>query len=193
MKIIDTTIPDLKVIEPTVYGDERGFFMETYHEEIFQDAWITSSFVQDNHSKSAKWVLRGLHFQTRKPQAKLVRVIVWSVFDVAVDCRTWSSTYGNWYWLILSATNKKQLYVPRGFAHGFLTLENDTEFVYKCDDSYDAGYEQGIMRNDSVLWIPRAEYLKQIGVSQPILSGKDQNYASFETLESPFEYTIVAS
>lgn len=186
MKVIDTPIADLKIIEPTVYGDERGFFMETYRKEVFHEAWITNEFVQDNHSKSLKGVLRGLHFQTRKPQAKLVRVVAWSVYDVAVDCRKWSSTYGQWYWLVLSASNKKQLYVPKGFAHGFLTLEDDTEFVYKCDDNYDAGYEWGLMWNDSLLGITRDKYIKQAEVDAPTLSEKDKYYESFENFVSPF-------
>lgn len=186
MKIIDTPIADLKIIEPTVYGDERGFFMETYREEFFHESWITSQFVQDNHSKSAKGVLRGLHFQIRKPQAKLVRVIAWSVYDVAVDCRKWSPTYGQRYWLVLSAKNKRQLYVPRGFAHGFLTLEDDTEFVYKCDDSYDAGHEWGLMWNDLTVGIERDKYFKLAWVDTPVLSEKDTVYGSFDDFKTPF-------
>ena len=147
-KFIKTFIEGLFIIEPTVFGDERGFFMETYHTKEFYEAGINVTFVQDNHSKSKKGVLRGLHFQYKNPQGKLVRVIKGEVYDVAVDLRKGSSTYGKWEGVILSEENKKQFYVPEGFAHGFLVLSDDAEFTYKCTNFYDADDEGGILWND---------------------------------------------
>jgi dTDP-4-dehydrorhamnose 3,5-epimerase len=147
-KFIKTFIDGLFIIEPTVFGDERGFFMETYHAKEFNEAGINVTFVQDNHSKSKKGVLRGLHFQYNNPQGKLVRVIKGEVYDVAVDLRKGSSTYGKWEGVILSEENKKQFYVPEGFAHGFLVLSDDAEFTYKCTNFYDADDEGGILWND---------------------------------------------
>lgn len=188
MNILDTPIPDLKIIEPRVFGDERWFFMETWKDATLREYGIFVNFVQDNHSKSAKWVLRGMHFQTRKPQAKLVRITAWSVYDVAIDCRVWSPTYGKWFGLVLSAENKKQLYVPRGFAHGFLTLEDDTEFLYKVDDVYDAGYEWWILWNDPKIDIDRQVYMDEYGIDTLQLSEKDNEYAPFGELEEYFVY-----
>jgi dTDP-4-dehydrorhamnose 3,5-epimerase len=147
-KFIKTFIDGLFIIEPTVFGDERGFFMETYHAKEFKKAGINVTFVQDNHSKSKKGVLRGLHFQYNNPQGKLVRVIKGEVYDVAVDLRKDSSTYGKWEGVKLSEENKKQFYVPEGFAHGFLVLSDDAEFTYKCTNFYDAEDEGGILWND---------------------------------------------
>lgn len=160
IKVIKTAIPDLVLIEPTVFGDERGFFMETYHKQEFFENGLTMEFVQDNHSKSKKGVLRGLHFQTQHTQGKLVRVIRGSVWDVAVDLRKNSPTFGCWEGVLLSAENKKMFYVPEGFAHGFLTLEDETEFVYKCTDYYHPEYEAGIRYDDPEIGIawPLAEY-----------------------------------
>lgn len=160
IQVIKTAIPDLVLIEPTVFGDERGFFMETYHKGEFFENGLTMEFVQDNHSKSKKGVLRGLHFQTQHAQGKLVRVIRGSVWDVAVDLREGSPTFGHWEGVLLSAENKKMFYVPEGFAHGFLTLEDETEFVYKCTDYYHPEYEAGIRYDDPELGItwPLAEY-----------------------------------
>lgn len=160
IQVIKTAIPDLVLIEPTVFGDERGFFMETYHKGEFFENGLTMEFVQDNHSKSKKGVLRGLHFQTQHAQGKLVRVIRGSVWDVAVDLREGSPTFGRWEGVLLSAENKKMFYVPEGFAHGFLTLEDETEFVYKCTDYYHPEYEAGIRYDDPELGItwPLAEY-----------------------------------
>ena len=155
----NTTLQDCFLIEPQVFWDERGFFMETYSTVEFEKIGISSLFVQDNHSKSNKWVLRGLHFQTQKPQAKLVRVAAGSVYDVVVDLRKDSTTYGKWEGFFLSGDNKNMLFVPRGFAHGFLTLEDDTEFLYKCDDIYDPSNESGIIWNDSALSIDWNKYL----------------------------------
>ena len=173
-KKIETTLLDCYIIEPQVFWDARGFFMETYSEAEFAKIGVDAKFVQDNHSKSKKWVLRGLHFQSRKPQAKLVRVTVGSVYDIVVDLRVDSSTFGKWEGFILSAANKKILYVPRGFAHGFLTLEDDTEFHYKCDDVYDPGYEVGLKWDDTTLQINWQQYMDQYGITELEISTKDQ-------------------
>ena len=146
---IDTGIEGLYVIKPTVYEDERGFFLENYNKKDFKELGITNEFVQDNHSKSKKGVLRGLHFQLKNPQAKLVRVTKGKVFDVAVDLRKNSNTYGKYYGVILSDENKLQLFIPKNFAHGFLVLSEEAEFIYKCDDYYNPNDESGIIWNDS--------------------------------------------
>lgn len=171
-----TYIPEVIIVKPQVFWDERGFFMETYSKKEFEKAWINVDFVQDNHSKSSKWVLRGLHFQTINTQAKLVRVVSWSVYDVAVDLRKESPTYWKWIWEILSADNKKQLFVPQWFAHGFLTLEDDTEFVYKCDDFYNSDWDWGIFYNDSDIWINWDEIVKEFNIEKLLLSEKDKNH-----------------
>lgn len=149
MEFKKTEIKDLLIIEPVVHGDKRGYFMETYSKRDFEAAGLNYNWVQDNQSKSSKGVLRGLHFQKTHPQAKLVRVISGEVFDVAVDLRKGSETYGKWVGVILSAENKKQLLIPRGFAHGFLVLSDIAEFTYKCDDLYHPEDEGGIIYNDS--------------------------------------------
>ncbi|MEZ9836960.1 dTDP-4-dehydrorhamnose 3,5-epimerase [Vibrio sp. 10N.261.52.C11] len=169
MKVIDTSIPDVKIIEPSVFGDERGFFMETWNQKRFEEQ-VTgkpTQFVQDNHSKSKKGILRGLHFQTKNTQGKLVRVVSGEVFDVAVDIRKDSPTFGQWVGEYLSAENKRQLWVPEGFAHGFYVTSDEAEFVYKCTNYYDPSSEVSIKWND-----------KNIGVkwpisTLPILSKKD--------------------
>jgi len=147
-KFIETPIKDLYVIEPTVFEDHRGYFMETYNENEFKKAGLNVDYVQDNQSKSKKGVLRGLHFQSKYPQGKLVRVIKGEVFDVAVDLRRNSETYGKWYGVILTEENKKQFYIPEGFAHGFLVLSDEAEFTYKCTDFYHPEDEGGIIWND---------------------------------------------
>ena len=155
MKVIKTNIPDVKIIEPGVFGDERGFFMETWNQKEFEEK-ITGKatfFVQDNHSKSKQGILRGLHYQTENTQGKLVRVISGEVFDVAVDIRKGSSTYGQWVGEYLSAENKKQLWVPAGFAHGFYVTSESAEFVYKCTDYYNPEKEECIQWNDPTLSI----------------------------------------
>lgn len=167
---IETSLQDCFLIEPQVFWDSRGFFMETYSSVEFEKIGIDTVFIQDNHSKSKKWVLRGLHFQTRKPQTKLVRVTSGSVYDVVVDLRQDSLTYGKWEGFLLSEENKKMLHVPRGFAHGFLTLEDDTEFLYKCNDIYDPGFEGGIIWNDVDLQID----WKKFGIEELEISKKDQ-------------------
>lgn len=177
-----TSIEGVYVIEPTVFGDERGYFMETYHAEEFREVGLDFNFVQDNQSKSKKGVLRGLHFQYTKPQGKLVRVIKGEVFDVAVDLRKDSATYGQWEGIILSEENKKQFYVPEGFAHGFLVLSDDAEFVYKCTNFYDVADEGGIQWNDP-----------DIGIEWPLgdienvsLSEKDEQWNSFKETKTDF-------
>lgn len=145
---IKTEIDGMFIVEPTVFGDDRGYFLETYHYDEFKKAGIDAVFVQDNQSKSKRGVLRGLHFQTKRPQGKLVRVIKGKVFDVGVDLRKNSPTFGKWVGAVLSDENKRQLYIPAGFAHGFLVLSDEAEFVYKCTDFYDPQNEGGIIYND---------------------------------------------
>ena len=145
---IETGIKDLILIEPTVFQDQRGFFMESYSKKDFLEIGLHMEFVQDNHSKSKKGVLRGLHFQTKHSQGKLVRVIKGSVWDVAVDLREKSYSFGKWYGVLLSEENKKMLYVPEGFAHGFLTLEDNTESQYKCTNFYYPEYDAGVKWDD---------------------------------------------
>lgn len=167
MKVIKTKLDDCIIIEPKVFGDERGFFLETFQAERYAiEAGITLPFVQDNHSRSSKGVLRGLHFQKTKPQGKLVRVVRGKVYDVAVDIRKGSSTYGQWEGLILSEENKNQFWVPPGFAHGFVVLSDTADFEYKCTDYYDPSDEGCILWNDSDLGISWP-------IDNPILSNKD--------------------
>ena len=176
-----TSLSGVYIIEPQVFGDERWFFMETYSKTEFEKIDIHTEFIQDNHSKSKKWVLRGLHFQSRKPQTKLVRVTSGSVYDVIIDLRTESPTFGKWGWFLLSAENKKMLYVPQGFAHGFLTLEDDTEFQYKCDDYYDPGYEVGLMWNDKMLSINWEKYMVDHHIKEVQIAEKDQKNMNWNT------------
>lgn len=153
MKIIDTKIPDVKLLEPQVFGDERGFFMETFRDEWFKENVANRTFVQENHSKSVKGVLRGLHYQTENTQGKLVRVVSGAVFDVAVDMRESSPTFGQWVGEILSAENKRQLWIPEGFAHGFYVLTDEAEFTYKCTDYYNPKAEHSLIWNDETVGI----------------------------------------
>jgi dTDP-4-dehydrorhamnose 3,5-epimerase len=169
----DTSLQDVQLIAPEIFGDERWFFMETYKHNDFVQAGINNIRVQDNHSRSAKGTLRWLHIQTQHTQAKLIRVTQWSAYDVVVDMRLQSSTYGQRAWFELSAENKLMLYIPKWFAHGFLTLEEDTELVYKCDDIYDPNHETWLIRNDPTLNINRSDYLYTYHISHPILSSKD--------------------
>ncbi len=165
-----TKIKDVYVIEPKVFGDNRGYFMETYKKEDFDNAGLKYNFVQDNQSKSKKGVLRGLHYQKHFPQAKLVRVISGEVFDVAVDLRKNSPTYGQWVGEILTSENKKMLMIPRGFAHGFMVLSEEAEFTYKCDEVYHPEDEGGIMWNDPDVGV---EWPSDV---EPLLSEKDQKH-----------------
>ena len=167
MKVIETSIRGCVIIEPTVFGDERGFFLETFHAARYADsAGINLPFVQDNHSRSSKRVLRGLHFQKTKPQGKLVRVVRGEVYDVAVDIRANSKTFGKWEAVILSEQNKLQFWVPPGFAHGFVVLSDIADFEYKCTDFYDSTDEGSILWSDPDLGI-------QWPVQNPIVSAKD--------------------
>lgn len=169
MKVIDTNIPEVKIIEPKVFGDERGFFLETYSEERYNRLLgLDLHFVQDNHSRSTKGVLRGLHFQQKNPQGKLVRVVRGEVFDVAVDIRQGSLTFGQYASVILSEENKKQFWVPEGFAHGFLVLSDSADFEYKCTNYYDPSSEACLLWNDPELGI------KWPVEVEPLLSEKDQ-------------------
>ncbi len=153
MKYLPTRIPDVVVIEPDVFGDDRGFFMETWRAEAFAIAGIPAPFVQDNHSRSRQGSLRGLHYQLQQPQGKLVRVVIGSVFDVAVDLRKGSRTFGQWVGSVLSADNRLQMWVPPGFAHGFLVLSESADFVYRCTDYYNPASERVLAWNDPDLAI----------------------------------------
>lgn len=169
MKVVATAIPEVKIIEPTVFGDERGFFMESYNQKLFEElTGFPVTFVQDNHSRSSQGVLRGLHYQIEKAQGKLVRVVKGAVFDVAVDIRKSRPTFGQWVGVELSESNRRQLWIPPGFAHGFLTLSASADFLYKTSDYYAPEHERSILWNDP-----------DIGVdwpmdNQPQLSTKDQ-------------------
>lgn len=173
MNVIDTKIKDVKIIEPKVFGDERGFFLETFEKKRYQSMLnIDAEFVQDNHSRSSKGVLRGLHFQRNNPQGKLVRVVRGEVFDVAVDIRKDSPTYGTWEGVILSETNKKQFWIPPGLAHGFLVLSDIADFEYKCTDYYDAGSEGCLIWNDPVVAIEWPRIDTEIKLSAKDAVGK---------------------
>jgi len=174
---IETGIEGLYVVKPTVFGDNRGFFMESWNKKEFEEIGLDMEFVQDNHSRSRKGVLRGLHFQTLHPQGKLVRVVKGSVYDVAVDLRKGSPTFGKYYGAILSEENKLMFYIPEGFAHGFLVLSDEVDFLYKATDYYYPQYEAGIVWNDediNINW-PFEEY----GIVEPILSEKDRKLPTF--------------
>ena len=178
---IETSIKDVYIIEPKVYGDNRGYFMETYKETDFTKAGLNYTFIQDNQSKSKKGVLRGLHFQKTYPQAKLVRVLEGEVYDVAVDLRKNSPTYGKYVGVILSSENKKMFMIPRGFAHGFLVLSDTATFTYKCDELYHPEDEGGIMWNDP-----------EIGIEWPncdeiLLSDKDKKHPSLKDSKVVFD------
>jgi dTDP-4-dehydrorhamnose 3,5-epimerase len=183
LKIIETGIPGLVVIQPRVFTDERGYFFESYRLERFREIGINPRFVQDNESMSVKDVLRGLHLQTPPhSQAKLVRVARGSVQDVALDLRKGSPTYGKWYSAILNAKEKKMMFIPEGFAHGFLTLENNTIFQYKCSNYYHRASEATIIWNDPDLGI-------DWNCKNPIISEKDLRGNTFQDFQSPFIYS----
>jgi dTDP-4-dehydrorhamnose 3,5-epimerase len=178
MNIIPTEIPDVLIIEPHVFEDDRGFFCESYNKRAFAEkVGIATDFVQDNHSRSVKNVLRGLHYQIQQPQGKLVRATVGTVFDVAVDIRKNSPTFGQWVSCLLSAENKRQIWVPAGFAHGFFVISDVAEIQYKTTDYYAPQHERSILWNDPDLAIDWP-----LG-SEPILSGKDQIGQPFKTAE----------
>ncbi|MGI0491595.1 dTDP-4-dehydrorhamnose 3,5-epimerase [Alkalinema pantanalense CENA528] len=178
MQVIPTVIPEVLILEPKVFGDDRGFFLESYNERVFYESTgIQARFVQDNHSKSGQYVLRGLHYQIQQPQGKLVRAVVGEIYDVAVDLRKFSATFGQWVGCRLSADNYRQLWVPPGFAHGFVVLSEIAEVLYKATDYYAPQYERSLLWNDP-----------EIGIEwpfsgEPILSAKDQAGQSFRLAE----------
>lgn len=178
MQVIPTAIPEVLVVEPKVFGDERGFFYESFNQRVWQEkTGLNRTFVQDNHSRSNRGVLRGLHYQIRQPQGKLVRVVVGEVFDVAVDLRRQSPTFGRWVGEILSAENKRQLWLPEGFGHGFLVLSESAEFLYRTTDYYAPEHERCIVWNDpdlAISWPLDGE---------PVLSAKDAGGAAFREAE----------
>lgn len=169
MQIQTTAIPDVLILEPTVFGDDRGFFYESFNKKRFAElTGVTSEFIQDNHSKSAKGVLRGLHYQIQQPQGKLVRVTAGEVFDVVVDLRKSSPTFGKWVGVVLSAANKRQLWVPEGFAHGFVVTSDSAEFLYKTTDYWAPEFERCVLWNDPAIGIDWPLD------GEPLLSGKDK-------------------
>lgn len=180
MKLVPTGIPDLCVIEPRVFGDDRGFFLESWNYKTFADLGLDLTFVQDNHSRSARGVLRGLHFQNPNPQGKLVRVVTGRAWDVAVDLRKSSPTFGKWHGVELSAANKRLFWVPPGFAHGFVSLEDGTDFLYKCTSFYEPANEHSLQWDDPTVGIDWP--LEGI---EPQLSGKDAAGRAFADVE-PF-------
>lgn len=171
MEKLSTTLPDVWELQPKVIRDTRGFFMETYHQQKFAGLGIHDTFVQDNHSRSSKGTLRGLHFQLRHAQAKLCRVVEGEVLDVAVDVRVGSPTFGKWTSVLLSAERQNQVFIPQGFAHGFVALSDSVQFLYKCSDFYDPASEHGIIWNDPGLAIAW-------GVTNPLVAEKDTRYST---------------
>lgn len=176
MEFIKTSLPDVVLIKPRVFGDARGFFMETYQQKIFAEVGIQAEFVQDNHSGSQKGILRGLHYQIQQTQGKLVRAVVGEVFDVAVDIRRSSPTFGKWVGVVLSAENKNMLWVPPGFAHGFFVLSDWAEFVYKATDFYAPQWERTILWNDP-----------EIGVAWPLADGQTPVLSAKDTVGKSFK------
>ena len=175
MKIVNTSIADVKIIEPQVFGDDRGFFLESWNHKAYTDAGLPTNFVQDNHSRSAQGILRGLHYQTQNTQGKLVRVVSGSVFDVAVDIRQDSSTFGQWVGVELTESNHRMLWVPEQFAHGFYVLSESADFLYKCTAPYDPQHEESIRWDDEDLAID----WPLVDGKQPSLSGKDADGVKF--------------
>ena len=175
MKVTATVIADVKIIEPRVLGDERGYFMETWRDNLFREAGIDAPFVQDNQSSSGRGILRGLHYQIRRPQGKLVRVIAGRVFDVAVDLRRGSPTCGRWIGTELSADNRRQLWVPPGFGHGFYVLSESAEFVYKCSDYYAPEHERVIRWDDP-----------DLGIAWPLVAGVETVLSDKDRAGVPF-------
>jgi len=176
MKVVDTSIPDVKIIEPKVFGDERGFFLETFRDDWFRENVADVVFVQDNHSKSSEGILRGMHYQLEQTQGKLVRVTSGEVYDVAIDMRKNSPSFGQWFGVLLSAENKRQLWVPAGFAHGFYVTSESAEFVYKCTDYYAPEHEVSVKWDDPKLNIT----WPIIENTAPSLSVKDDNGLLFD-------------
>ena len=176
MKRIDTALPGVCILEPVVHGDHRGFFTEMYHERVFAALGIPHRFVQDNYSRSSRHVLRGLHYQLSWPQAKLVRVVRGEVFDVAVDVRRGSPTFGKWIGETLSEDNRKAMFIPEGFAHGFLVLSEIAEFIYKCSDFYEPAEERGVIWSD-----PDIGIMWPLAGAAPLLSDKDLRFSRLAT------------
>ncbi|WP_040194982.1 dTDP-4-dehydrorhamnose 3,5-epimerase [Clostridium culturomicium] len=181
---VKTKIKDLYIVEPKLFGDDRGYFMESYNKKDFFEAGLKMEFVQDNESKSRKGVLRGMHFQTKFTQGKLVRVTSGAVYDVAVDLRKGSPTFGKWEGVLLSEENKKQFYIPEGFAHGFLVLSNEAIFNYKCTNFYAPEYDSGVLWDDPDIGI---EWPLD-NIEEVILSEKDKKQKKLKELELPFVY-----
>lgn len=179
MQKLNTSLPDVWELQPKVIRDARGFFLETYHQEKFAGLGIHDNFVQDNHSRSAKGTLRGLHYQLRHAQAKLCRVVEGEALDVAVDIRVGSPTFGKWTSVLLSAERQNLIFIPQGFAHGFLVLSDTVQFLYKCSDFYDPGGEYGIIWNDPGLAI-------SWGVANPLVSEKDAKYSTLAAMPREF-------
>jgi dTDP-4-dehydrorhamnose 3,5-epimerase len=175
MKIIETPLAGLLIIEPRIFGDDRGFFYETHHRQRYRQYGIDRNFVQDNFSYSVKGTLRGLHFQIKNPQAKLVQALTGEIYDVAVDIRPTSATYGQWFGINLSEQNKYQLFIPEGFAHGFCVLSKSAHFFYKCSTYYDPQDEGGILWSDQTLAIDWP-------IKNPIISGKDCQFPELSDL-----------
>ena len=172
MNIVSTELPEVLLVEPAVYRDSRGYFMETYHAKKFREQGLPEHFVQDNHSRSVQGVLRGLHYQLKHPQGKLVRVVNGEVFDVAVDIRKGSPNFGRWVGVVISAENHRQMYIPPGFAHGYCTISETADFLYKCTEQYAPGDEYGIMWSDPEIGIkwPSMEYLlSEKDIANPLL------------------------
>ncbi len=176
MQIIDTALADVKIIEPQLFGDERGFFLESYNQERFTDAGIADSFVQDNHSRSGQGVLRGLHYQLKQTQGKLVRVTQGEVFDVAVDMRRSSPQFGQWTGVVLSEANKRLFWVPPGFAHGFYVLSESADFQYKCTDYYAPEHERSLLWHDP-----------SVGVEWPLLTGQEPQLSAKDKDGTPLD------
>jgi dTDP-4-dehydrorhamnose 3,5-epimerase len=176
---LDTSLPGVWELRPKVIRDARGFFLETYQQQKFSDLGIHDVFVQDNHSRSAKGTLRGLHYQLRHPQAKLCRVVEGEVLDVAVDMRIGSPTFGKWASVLLSAEAQNQIFIPQGFAHGFVALSDSVQFLYKCSDFYDPAGEYGIIWSDPDLAI-------SWGVANPVVSEKDAKYSTLVAMPREF-------
>jgi len=176
---LNTSLPGVWELQPKVIRDARGFFLETYHQQKFAGLGIHDSFVQDNQSRSAKGTLRGLHYQLRHPQAKLCRVVEGEVLDVALDIRIGSPTFGKWTSVLLSAERQNQIFIPQGFAHGFVVLSDSAQFLYKCSDFYDPGSEYGIIWNDPDLAI-------SWGVANPLVSEKDAKYSTLAAMPREF-------
>ncbi len=176
MQIVDTKLDSVKILEPKVFGDDRGFFLESWNRQAFEEQGLPGSFVQDNHSRSSQGVLRGLHYQLKNPQGKLVRVTQGEVYDVAVDMRRSSSQFGQWVGVLLSESNKRQLWVPPGFAHGFYVVSASADFQYKCTDYYAPEFERSLLWNDPAM-----------GIDWPIIDGSEPQLAAKDVAGLPLD------